>query len=107
MKEKRVITFNPKLQKKQLREIGKLVEKAKKCKASQAKRDEYGDSAKYIEFKSADGKKAITSLNEKAIQKDMESAGYNLLVTSEIKMDDQEIYNAYHNLWRIENLSES
>lgn len=102
VKEKRVITFNPKLQKKQLREINKLVEKAKKSKASQAKRDEYGDSAKYIEFKSADGKKAIASLNEKAIQKDMESAGYNLLITSEIKMDDREVYNAYHNLWRIE-----
>lgn len=102
VKEKRVVTFNPKLQKKQVREISKLVEKARKCRAAQAKREEYGDSAKYIEFKSADGKKAITSLNEKAIQKDMESAGYNLLVTSEIKMDDQEIYNAYHNLWRIE-----
>lgn len=102
VKEKRIVTFNPKLQKKQLREIGRLVEKAKKCKASQAKKDEYGDSAKYIEFKSADGKKVIASLNEKAIQKDMELAGYNLLVTSEIRMDDREVYNAYHELWRIE-----
>ena len=25
-----------------------------------------------------------------------------MLVTSEIKMDDQDIYNTYHNLWRIE-----
>ena len=97
-----MITFNPKLQKKQLREVSKLVEKAKRCKASQAKSDEYGDSAKYIEFKSADGKKAIASLNERAIQKDMELAGYNLLITSEIKMDDKEVYDAYHNLWRIE-----
>lgn len=101
-REKRVITFNPKLQKKQLREISKLVEKAKKCKASQAKKDEYGESAKYMEFKSTDGKKAIVNLNEKAIQKDMELAGYNLLVTSETRMNEIEIYDAYHNLWRIE-----
>lgn len=46
--------------------------------------------------------KAITNLNEKAIQKDMELTGYNLLITSELKMDDKEVYNAYHNLWRIE-----
>lgn len=102
VKEKRVVTFNPKLQKKQLREIGKLVEKAKKCKAAQAKREEYGDSSKYIEFKSKDGKKAVACLNEKAIQRDMRLAGYNLLVTSEINLDEKEIYRAYHNLWRIE-----
>ena len=29
-------------------------------------------------------------------------AGYNLLVTSEIEMDDRDIYDTYHNLWRIE-----
>jgi len=29
-------------------------------------------------------------------------AGYNLLVTSEIKMRADDIYNTYHNLWRIE-----
>ena len=29
-------------------------------------------------------------------------AGYNLLVTSEIHMSAQELYSAYHNLWRIE-----
>ncbi|MFR8350980.1 MAG: transposase [Clostridium sp.] len=29
-------------------------------------------------------------------------AGYNMLVTSEISMKDKDVYNAYHNLWRIE-----
>ena len=29
-------------------------------------------------------------------------AGYNMLVTSELNMSYQEIYKAYHNLWRIE-----
>ena len=37
-----------------------------------------------------------------AIKKDRDLAGYNMLVTSEIKMKDVEIYDAYHNLWRIE-----
>lgn len=47
------------------------------------------------------GKVRVT-LNEKAIQKALSLAGYNLLVTSEVKMTDSEIYSAYHNLWRIE-----
>ena len=29
-------------------------------------------------------------------------AGYNLLVTSEVKMTDQDMYDTYHCLWRIE-----
>jgi len=41
-------------------------------------------------------------LNKDAIEEDLKLAGYNLLVTSEIKMDKQEIYATYHNLWRIE-----
>jgi transposase len=28
--------------------------------------------------------------------------GYNLIVTSETNMKDEEIYNTYRNLWRIE-----
>lgn len=32
----------------------------------------------------------------------MAFAGYNLFVTSEIEMSDSDIYNTYHNLWRIE-----
>ncbi len=48
-----------------------------------------------------DGKIKV-SLNEKAIKKDLELAGYNLLVTSEVNMSASEIYSAYHNLWRIE-----
>ena len=32
----------------------------------------------------------------------MAFAGYNMIVTSEINADPQEIYNIYHNLWRIE-----
>ena len=41
-------------------------------------------------------------MNEELINKSLELAGYNLLVTSEISMSDKDIYEAYHNLWRIE-----
>ena len=41
-------------------------------------------------------------MNEDLIKKSLELAGYNMLVTSEISMPAKDIYNAYHNLWRIE-----
>lgn len=106
--EKRIVTFNPKLAKKQIYEINKEVEKAKLLKASQAKRSEYGDSAKYVVFTTADKKgndtngKIKVTMNDDLIKKSLELAGYNMLVTSEISMADKEIYTAYHNLWRIE-----
>jgi transposase len=106
--EKRVVTYNPTLAKKQLYEIDKLVEKAKELKASQAKRSEYGECAKYVNFVSADKKGNETggsikvTLNDKAIENARKVAGYNMIVTSELKMSAQDIYSAYHNLWRIE-----
>lgn len=106
--EKRIVTYNPKLAKKQIYEINKEVEKAKLLKASQAKKSEYGDSAKYVIFTAADKKgnetdgKIKVSMNEELIKKSLELAGYNMLVTSEISMRDKDIYDAYHNLWRIE-----
>lgn len=106
--EKRIVTFNPKLAKKQIYEINKEVEKAKLLKALQAKRSEYSDSAKYVIFTTADKKgndtngKIKVTMNEELIKKSLDLAGYNMLVTSEISMADKEIYTAYHNLWRIE-----
>lgn len=108
LREKRVVTFNPKLAKKQTAEINRQIEKAKTLKACQAKRSEYGDSAKYVTFIATDkkgqetGDKIKVAINENAVQKALSLAGYNLLVTSEIKMTGTEIYSAYHNLWRIE-----
>ena len=106
--EKRIVTFNPRLARKQICEINKEVEKAKLLKASQAKKSEYGDSAKYVIFTAVDKKgndtegKVKVTMNEELIRKSLELAGYNLLVTSEISMTDKDIYTAYHNLWRIE-----
>lgn len=85
-----------------------LVEKAKKLKASQAKKSEYGDSSKYVTFIASDKKgektdgKIKVEMNEEKIENDKKLAGYNMIVTSEINMADSEIYAAYHNLWRIE-----
>lgn len=106
--EKRIVTFNPKLAEKQKYEINKQVEKAKKLKACDAKKSEYGDSAKYVTFVSANKKgektdeKIKVEINEKAIENAKKLAGYNMIVTSEIHMSAAEIYAAYHNLWRIE-----
>lgn len=106
--EKRIVTFNPKLAEKQKYEINRQVEKAKKLKACEAKKSEYGDSAKYVTFISADKKGQKTDgrvnveINQKAIENAKALAGYNMIVTSETRMGASEIYAAYHNLWRIE-----
>ena len=100
--EKRLLTYNPKLAAKKKYEINKLVEKARGLAMSQAKKAQFGESGKYVNFTDKDGKKAVVGINEEAISKDLKFAGYNLLVTSEIKMKDEEIYQIYHNLWRIE-----
>lgn len=102
VKEKRLLTFNPKLQRKKLLEIDKMVEKAKHMKAYQAKKEEFGECGKYIAIANPDGKKTVITINEDAIERDKKFAGYNLLVTSEYQMEDTKIYEAYHNLWRIE-----
>ena len=106
--EKRIVTYNPQLAKKQRFEIYREIEKAKSLRASQAKRSEYGDCAKYVVFTAADKKgqetdgKIKVKMNDELIDKSLKLAGYNLLVTSEISMSDKDIYDAYHNLWRIE-----
>lgn len=106
--EKRIVTFNPKLAEKQKHEISRQVEKAKTLRACEAKKSEYGDSSKYVIFVPADKKgekttgKIKVEMNEKAIDNAKKLAGYNMIITSEIRMQASEIYAAYHNLWRIE-----
>lgn len=108
LREKRVATYNPKLAEKQIFEINRQVEKARILKASQAKKNEYGDSAKYVSFIAADKKGNKTNgrvkveINEEAIENARKLAGYNMMVTSELSMSSEGIYAAYHNLWRIE-----
>ncbi len=100
--EKRLLTYNPTLAAKKRYEINRMVEKAKSLTLSQAKKNDYGEVGKYVNLTDNKGKKATVSINQDAIDKDLKFAGYNLLVTSEIEMSDIDIYNTYHNLWRIE-----
>lgn len=108
LREKRVVSFNPKLAEKQKYEINRQVEKAKKLRAGGAKKAEYGDCSKYVTFTTTDKKGAKTDgkikveINNTAIEEAKRIAGYNMMVTSETAMSDSEIYAAYHNLWRIE-----
>jgi len=100
--EKRLLTYNPTLAAKKRYEINRMVEKAKSLTASQAKRADYGEAGKYVKFTDKEGEQAKVTINQEAIDKDLRFAGYNLLVTSETEMSDMDIYNTYHNLWRIE-----
>lgn len=100
--EKRLVTYNSTLAAKKRYEINRMVEKAKSLTLSQAKRDDYGETGKYMNFTDGKGEKAKVSINQEAIDKDLQLAGYNLIVTSETRMTDSDIYSTYHNLWRIE-----
>lgn len=102
LKEKRLLTYNPTLAAKKRYEINRMVEKAKGLTVSQAKRSDYGETGKYVDFTDKEGQKASIAINQDAIEKDLKFAGFNLLVTSEIEMSDTDIYQTYHNLWRIE-----
>lgn len=107
LKEKRIVTFNPSLAEKQQYEIKKLVEKAKGLTYARAKKSECGESGKYMVFKSTNNgvttdEKVSVELNVDAIMNDLSLAGYNMIVTSELKMPAKRVYSTYHNLWRIE-----
>ena len=106
LKEKRLVTYNPVLAKKHQREINKLVSKAEAFRLSDAKRSQYGDCAKYVDFETADpdgkAKKAKVVINQEKIASDRRLAGYNMLVTSEIDFEERKMYDIYHNLWMIE-----
>lgn len=107
VKEKRIITYNPALAIKQRAEIQKEVDKLTNyISYRQAIKEEIGDSAKYLNYEAIDnnGKKVkiATSINMKKVYEDLDYCGYNMLVTSEINANPEDIYKTYHNLWRIE-----
>lgn len=103
VKEKRVVSLNSALRNKQLQEIDKHVDKAKRLMRSYAKQAAFGDAERFVTFVSEDdGTQPIAVLNQEAIDKARMCAGYNMIVTSETHMSAHEIYAAYHQLWRIE-----
>ena len=107
VREKRIVTFNPSLARKQRAQIQKEIDKAKNIASyRQSEKDAYGDSIKYVKFVTTDSNgeivKPFVEINDAKIEEDFTFAGYNLLVTSEIDKSAEEIYKAYHGLWRIE-----
>jgi len=109
LRQKRLATYNPKLAKKKRLEIEKMIAKIEGLKVSKAKQNEYGDAAKYVKFVAFDKDGEVSTqkelgviLNEEKIKEDLALAGYNVLITSETRMSNQEIYDVYHRLWWIE-----
>ena len=105
--EKRIVSYNPALAKKQKTEIMKMADKASNYATyKKMAREDLGDSAKYIRIsnKDKDGKKIkpVIEIDQARIDEDLKYAGYNLLVTSELDMDPLQIYHTYHGLWKIE-----
>ena len=107
VKEKRVVSYNPSLARKQKAEISRMVEKASNYATyKKIAREDLGDSAKYLRItsKDKDGNKIrpVAEIDQAKIDEDMRYAGYNLLVTSEVDLEPLQIYNTYHGLWKIE-----
>lgn len=107
VKEKRIVSYNPSLAKKQMLQIKKMVDKASNYSTYKSMaREELGDVAKYIKIINTDknGKaiKPKIQINEDAINIDLKYAGYNLMVTSELNMEPLQVYETYHCLWKIE-----
>lgn len=107
VKEKRVVSYNPCLARKQQAEIKKMADKAATCVTyKQLAKEELGDASKYLKVTSKDksGKKItpIMEIDTNKVEEDMKMAGYNLMVTSEIDMTPNQIYDTYHGLWKIE-----
>lgn len=105
--EKRIVSYNPALAKKQKAEIMKMVDKASNYATyKKMAREDLGDSTKYIKVtnKDKDGKKIkpLIEIDQDKIDEDLKYAGYNLLVTSELGMDPLQVYHTYHGLWKIE-----
>ena len=106
--ERRVLVWNPSLEKKKREELNKLRENLKYLIASKAKREMYNAYADYIDLKAFDKNGEIIEskiggiINHQKIDQEYEFAGYNMLVTSEVNLDEHQIYHLYHKLRQIE-----
>lgn len=105
--EKRIVSYNPVLARKQRVEIMKLADKASNFTTyKKMTREELGDSAKYIKITNTDKNgrklKPLVEVDLAKVDEELRYAGYNLMVTSEMNMDPLQVYQTYHNLWKIE-----
>ena len=107
VREKRIVSYNPALAKKQRAEILKMADKASNYTTyKKMSREELGDCAKYVRIISKDrnGKKItpVIEIDQEKIEEDLKYAGYNLMVTYELEMEPLQVYQTYHSLWKIE-----
>lgn len=105
--EKRIVSYNPALAKKQTAEILKMADKASNYTTyKKMTREELGDCTKYVRIinKDGNGKKIqpVLEIDQDKLSEDLKYAGYNLMVTSELDMDPLQVYKTYHSLWKIE-----
>ena len=105
--EKRIVSYNPTLAKKQTAEILKMADKASNYTTyKMMTREELGDCAKYVRIINRDrnGKEIqpMIEIDQDKLNEDLKYAGYNLMVTSELDMDPLQVYQTYHSLWKIE-----
>lgn len=107
VKEKRIVSYNPSLAKKQKAEIMKMVDKAANYTTyKKMAREDLGDCVKYIKVINQDKKgkkiKPQVEIDQAKVAEDLKYAGYNLMVTSELDMEPLRVYETYHRLWKIE-----
>lgn len=81
--------------------------KVKNLSLLKAKREKYNAFATYIDFIGLDkdgeiSEKTIVKINSEKLKRDRKYAGYNMIITSELNASNDQIYNIYHHLWRIE-----
>jgi len=99
--EKIIVTYSGRRAKKDRHDRMQLVEKANRLMGSPSsiRASNRGGGKKYLRTDSA---KECWHLDEQAIQDDERWDGYYGIQTSELELSVQEILDAYHALWRIE-----
>ena len=105
--EKRIVSYNPALARKQRAEIMKMADKAADFTTyKRMTQEELGESVKYIKITNKDknGKKIkpVVEMDQAKLEEDLKYAGYNLMVTSELDMEPLQVYQTYHSLRKIE-----
>lgn len=109
--EKEVLYWSKKFYERTMHEYDKYREYLEDCIDEPSKlRDRKTVTEKYVTTSYEDRKtgekirpKKVLQINEKRLQKNLEVAGYYLITTSEVDMEDKDIINHYHGLSRIEN----
>ncbi len=108
--QKQVVFYSPDYAKRAQYDRQKAIEKAKKIiQVNKTAKLPLKGSFKYIESISLDKEtgelknlKNYHSIDEDKIKEEMKFDGYYAIVTSELKMTDDEIVDAYRDLWKIE-----